>query len=80
MVLIHAGVVQGVKGDLPQLQAGMQPYGEQIMRFLQVIDSDEDCPIEVIKAATGVLGCDTHRHTQTRTPSTDHTDTQTDGS
>ena len=50
------GVIQGIKGNLPQLQQGMQAYTQQIMQFLQLVDADEDCPIEVTKAATGVLG------------------------
>ena len=50
------GVIMGIKGNLPQLQQGMQAYTQQIMQFLQLVDADEDCPIEVTKAATGVLG------------------------
>ena len=52
------GIIQGVKGQPPfaVLQPAMAAYAEPIMQFLRVVDNDEDCPIEVVKAATGVLG------------------------
>ena len=52
------GVIQGMKENEPQLQQGLQQYTPAIMAFLQMVNNDEDCPIEVTKAATGVLGCD----------------------
>ena len=51
------GVIQGMKGHGPRLQQGLQQYAQPIMAFLQMVNNDEKCPIKVMEAATGLLGC-----------------------